>query len=189
MDRQPPDLSLAVGDGARRMTYAELADVRGISRASAERLVRRRKWPRQVGNDGVVRVIVPLTDARKPSNAAAVEGGQGGDVPRRISTPGQSADVPLTSPLISDPGQLRAVPRIIEVLKSAVDTLRAQLERERDRADLAEQRIGHLEVKIADAIGAERIASAEASVLRAELDRRREWKLLRRLRWAVRGDR
>ena len=90
---------------------------------------------------------------------------------------------------MSGPGQLRAVPRIIEVLKSAVDTLRAQLERERDRADLAEQRIGHLEVKIADAIGAERIASAEASVLRAELDRRREWKLLRRLRWAVRGDR
>jgi hypothetical protein len=38
-------------------------------------------------------------------------------------------------------------------------------------------------------IAAERIASAEASALRAELDRRGEWKLLRRLRWALRGDR
>ena len=52
------DISLAVGDGARRMTYAELAAVRGTSQASAERLVRRRGWPRQVGNDGVVRVLV-----------------------------------------------------------------------------------------------------------------------------------
>jgi hypothetical protein len=36
------------------MTYAELADFRGITAASAERLVRRRRWPRQVGNDSVV---------------------------------------------------------------------------------------------------------------------------------------
>ena len=59
------DISLAVGDGTRRMTYAELATVRGISALSAERLVRRRNWPRQVGNDGVVRVLVPLAEARK----------------------------------------------------------------------------------------------------------------------------
>jgi hypothetical protein len=55
------DISLAVGDGARRMTYAELATVRGISQASARRLVLRHHWPRQRGNDGIVRVTVPLT--------------------------------------------------------------------------------------------------------------------------------
>ena len=60
------DISLAVGDGARRMTYAELAAVRGISVSCAERLVRRRHWPRQVGNDGVVRIIVPLDETQKP---------------------------------------------------------------------------------------------------------------------------
>ena len=54
------NISLAVGDGARRMTYAELAAVWGTSQASAQRLVRRKHWPRQVGNDGVVRVLVPL---------------------------------------------------------------------------------------------------------------------------------
>jgi hypothetical protein len=53
------DISLAVGDGARRMTYAELAAVRGTSQASAERLVRRRHWPRQTGNDGVVGCLSP----------------------------------------------------------------------------------------------------------------------------------
>ena len=58
------DITLAVGDGARRMTYAELAAVRGISALSAERLVRRKHWSRQVGNDGVVRVLVPLTESR-----------------------------------------------------------------------------------------------------------------------------
>ena len=58
------DVSLAVGDGARRMTYAELAQAREISMASARRLVRRHAWARQVGNDGVIRIIVPLGQVR-----------------------------------------------------------------------------------------------------------------------------
>jgi hypothetical protein len=58
------DISLAAGDGARRKTYAELAQAREISLALARRLARRHHWPRQVGNDGVVRVIVPLRQVR-----------------------------------------------------------------------------------------------------------------------------
>ena len=54
------DITLAVGDGARRMTYAEIAEARGISLPSARRLVLRHHWPRQAGNDGIVRVTVPL---------------------------------------------------------------------------------------------------------------------------------
>jgi len=50
------DISLAVGDGARRMTYVELAEGREISLPSARRLVLRHRWPRQRGNDGIVRV-------------------------------------------------------------------------------------------------------------------------------------
>src|SRR3954451_3471787 len=46
-----------------RLTYAQLAEARGISRASAERLVRARKWPRILGNDGVAIVIVPSGEA------------------------------------------------------------------------------------------------------------------------------
>jgi len=41
------DISLAVDDGARRMTYAELAEARAISLSSARRLVLRHRWPRQ----------------------------------------------------------------------------------------------------------------------------------------------
>ena len=48
----------ASGDG-RWMTYAEIARLRGISKASAERLVFRRHWRRQQGNDRTLRVLVP----------------------------------------------------------------------------------------------------------------------------------
>jgi hypothetical protein len=57
---EPWDITLAVGDGARRMTYDELAQARGISLGSARQLSRRHRWPRQVGNDGIARVTVPL---------------------------------------------------------------------------------------------------------------------------------
>jgi hypothetical protein len=80
-------------------------------------------------------------------------------------------------------------------MKTALETLRMQLERERGRVDgaerraeNAERRIGELTTSLADAVGAERIAAGEASALRAELDRRRQWRLWRRLRWALRGD-
>jgi len=43
------DIGLAVGDGARRMTYGELAEAREISLPSARRLVLRHRWPRQKG--------------------------------------------------------------------------------------------------------------------------------------------
>jgi hypothetical protein len=77
------DITLAVGDGARRMTYAELAAVRGISPLSAQRLVRRKNWPRQVGNDGVVRVLVPLTEARKVDGTRRVA--SSGHPPRKVA--------------------------------------------------------------------------------------------------------
>ena len=125
------DISLAVGDGARRMTYAELAAVRGTSQPSAERLAR--GWPRQVGNDGVVRVLVPLTEARNISTSAA-----SGVAPVRLAasppaSPGQMAP--------DDKGHVRG-------LRGAIETLREQLakadqreESERRRAERAEHEL------------------------------------------------
>jgi hypothetical protein len=120
------DINLAVGDGSRRMTYAELAAVRGISVASAERLVRRRRWARQVGNDGVVRVLVPLAEARKRKPTALAD-----------TAPDNPADIrtsPQTSPLIAPD-----IPPIIRTLESAVAALREQLAAANARADRAEQ--------------------------------------------------
>jgi hypothetical protein len=53
-------MSQADSADGRWMTYEELAADRGISEASARRLVRRHKtWRRQADNRGIVRVFVP----------------------------------------------------------------------------------------------------------------------------------
>lgn len=99
----PPD--------TKRLTYAELGRLRGISRESAERLARRRKWPRVPGNDGVVRVDVPADWATlgAPDNPDDVRG-------RRVDP------VPA----------LRAA---VEELREQGRVLRDQLQREIARAD------------------------------------------------------
>ena len=158
------DISLAVVDGARRMTYAELAAVRGISKHAAETLVRRRKWLKQIGNDGVVRVLVPPDEAPR----------------RQRVTTNTDCDPPLSAPLIREV--------VGEAVAACIGPLTTQLERETIRAERAEyqleaerqrvedgrkridelqQRVDELHTDLADAVTAERIAAGEASALRA----------------------
>ena len=162
------DISLAVGAGARRMTYAELAAVRGISKHAAETLVRRRKWLKQIGNDGVVRVLVPPHEAplRRPR--------------RQRVTKSTDCDPPLSAPLIREV--------VGEAVGAYIGLLTAQLERETIRAERAErqleierqlvedgrkridelqQRVDQLHTDLADAVTAERIAAGEAAALQA----------------------
>lgn len=117
---------------ARRLTYAELGAVRGTSTASAERLVRRRGWQRTLGNDGIVRVTVPLEEARPAKQKASV-------TPRTVTPRTSSQTVtPRTS-------GADVMPRTsAEAFASAIDLLAQQLERERSRADRAEARITEL---------------------------------------------
>jgi len=124
------DITLAVGDGARRMTYAELAAVRGTSQASAERLVRRRGWPRQVGNDGVVRVLVPLTEARNISKPEA----SGAAPATAVLAPDKSGLAPVRSEVPppagpgQSPGQVAPDDRgHVRGLEGAIEALRDQL--------------------------------------------------------------
>src|SRR6516165_9212965 len=114
----PSDITLAVGDGARRMTYAELAAVRGTSQPSAERLERRRGWPRQVGNDGLVRVLVPLTEARNVSNSA--------DGTLAPATPQMAPD---------DRGHVRGLENAVEALQEQLEFANKSLIDERKRVD------------------------------------------------------
>lgn len=44
------------------MSYAEMAERLGIQVNSARKLTRRKKWHRTTGNDGTVRVHVPLDE-------------------------------------------------------------------------------------------------------------------------------
>ena len=63
-DREP-DRTADGENAARWMTFAELGAVRGISKASAIKLVRRHGWRRQRDNQGHVRALVPLTWAER----------------------------------------------------------------------------------------------------------------------------
>lgn len=150
------DISLAVGDGGRRMSYAELAQARSISLASARRLARRHHWPRQVGNDGVVRVIVPLGQVRtgpRPASEEAAETagfdglGQAQAGPPRTD-PGPAyamSDGTRPTPAADGPG---SGPGTDHPLAQAIEALREQLARERTRADRAEIAVDHLRSRI-----------------------------------------
>jgi outer membrane murein-binding lipoprotein Lpp len=57
-------------DGETRwLSYAELAKARGISKSSATRLAFRRRWARQIGNDGTARVAVPVRELEAAPDA------------------------------------------------------------------------------------------------------------------------
>jgi hypothetical protein len=136
----PSDISLAVGDGARRMTYAELAAVRGISLASARRLVIRHRWPRQAGNDGIVRVTVPLTALAKSRDSAGAGAAVDTVTPDSLSDATDTvtaSDVTLTDP-------------VTVTLTHALDVLREQLVIANGRADRAERQVDEMQTALAE---------------------------------------
>src|SRR3954469_12992060 len=136
------DITLAVGDGARRMTYAELAQARGISLTAARRLTLRHHWPKQMGNDGLVRVSVPLSALVKPRKSATNHG------------PTSDAVSPGNDTLS---GTETDTTRALRALESAVEGLREQLTVANQRADRAEHRIEELQAQLA--VAQERIAA------------------------------
>jgi hypothetical protein len=127
------------------MTKAELAAVRRISVASADRLARRMKWRKQPGNDGRARVLVPTDWSRPPKDGTE-------------SGPGQR---PKDGPTDNPTGNPSDISRISNAFEVALTVVRDQLavanrrteqiERERDalRADLAraEDRLREAEIE------------------------------------------
>ena len=174
------DISLAIGDGARRMTYAELAVVRGTSQPSAERLVRRRGWPRQVGNDGVVRVLVPLTEARNVSSSAG-----GALAPASAELAPDNREV-APAPVEADPGQLAPADRgHVRGLESAIEALQEQLQIANTQLNAERQRVDELLHQLGDAperdpgadpmtaIGIQTLSQA-VEMLRQDVERERD---------------
>ena len=156
------DITLAVGDGSRRMTYAELADARGISLPSARRLVLRHRWPRQRGNDGIVRVTVPLTAFEKAAETAGFR------VTTTDPTTSHATDT-VTSPTVATTDPMTVI---------AIDTLSQAVEFLREDLGIANRRIDELLVALADARTTAMISGNEAAALRtrlALLSERRPW--------------
>jgi hypothetical protein len=114
------------------MTKAQLAAVRRISVASADRLIRRQGWRKHPGNDGRARVLVP------PDWAASRLSGPT-DAPRANPTDYQPE---RPSVAVADPTDRAADPtditHAISALEAAVSTLNEQLAATLSRADQAE---------------------------------------------------
>jgi hypothetical protein len=143
MPSTPSDITLAVGDGARRMTYAELAQARSISVASARRLARRHQWARQVGNDGIVRVTVPLGQLRtvpgpKPEKPAETDDSVGLGQAQALShgtDPRTTESGPRPGPGTADPlaQAVEALREQLGIANRRIDELQAALREERRR--------------------------------------------------------
>jgi hypothetical protein len=168
----PADTS---SDG-RWLTYDELAALRGIDRTSARRLTTRLKWPRRPGNDGTVRILVPVRHLRPPRRTA--------DTP--ASTAADIATAPAVMPAVTNqtPADLSAV---IVPLKTAIDVLREQLAAANAGAGqalvLADQLTGQLadaEARARDATEAARIATDALNVARRAEEARKARGRLRR---------
>jgi len=168
-------------DGIRWVSYAELAELRGISKRSAARMAFRHGWARQKGNDGSARVAVPMADLEP--KAAATDGTMDGEASGTIDG--------------AIPGAGNGISKAISVLEAAVTELReraerdeAEIERERARADAAEAELRTAREKVAAAdakaetaesrvddlavqVGMLVEARARADLLQVEVDRAR----------------
>jgi hypothetical protein len=148
------------------MTYAELAEALGIGADSARNLVRRKRWSRQTGNDGLARVGVPveyITENAKP------------DVPSELP-----ADVPSDGGIV-----VTVLASHISRLERELETLKKDREAERDRL---ESEIETLRTNL----DAERIRAAQIEALNAviEAERKRSADLqAERDRWASQAER
>jgi hypothetical protein len=130
------------------LTYAELAEALKITPASANKLARRRRWPRVPGNDGKARVSVP-EDA----------------LVRRDILPDVSADSPPDSPLDVPP--VSPPDKLIKALEAHVETLKAHLAAAEARIDKQADDLVAYDTAYAAGLAAER-ARVEAERAKAE---------------------
>jgi hypothetical protein len=169
----------------RWVTYDELGRIRGIGRESAVKLVQRKRWRRVRGNDGEARVYVP-SDWLLPIKAAP-------DDASPDDSPHDPPDIPrIMAALEATIGSLTVraeraeaeADRTIAALKDA----RERGDRERTRADHAEQRAREVEAALAAEQAARTKAEGEAAALRQTDQERRARGVMARLKAAWRGE-
>ena len=150
------------------LTYDEIAERLGIERESARQQVKRKRWARQNGNDGKVKIAVPeevLSDKSEAGTVAGTDPAQGpGHVPAQVPEPEPGVSVVLTRHIerletqldealkrASDRDQIAAQR---DLITAQVETLNGILEIERkrigeiaQRADEARQRADDLRIE------------------------------------------
>lgn len=124
------------------LTYAELAEALGITPASAKRLAIRRGWPKQLGNDGKARVMVPLERLERPvpddttSDDAGEATGDAPSVTTGDDTSGDTRDArALIAFLEARVTELGEEAKELRPKAARADVLEALLEAERRRAE------------------------------------------------------
>jgi hypothetical protein len=181
------------GDDTVRLSYAELAQARGVTLGAARRMVHRHKWPKQVGNDGLSRISVSTTFLTKSDHDTP-------DVTHDVDADIADHVVPDVTP---DSAELQVVDLeeaitafasvardaindvttdVILPLREAITSLRVQLDAERDRADRAEGQAREADNRAREAEG--RVQKLQEQ-LQAEMIEHRQvvTLLLRRRSW------
>jgi len=118
-----------------RVTYAELAQARGVSIAAARKLTLRHRWSKQIGNDGLTHVLVPVSFMED----------SGRDMAPAFDDAVIEAIAEATT--VSVTGALPDLRTVLPSLQEAITTLRVELDEQRDRADRAEKRVQELEAR------------------------------------------
>jgi hypothetical protein len=140
----------------RWLTYIEASELLGISPEAVRALARRQKWPRQRPNaiGQPVRLLVPPDRARPP-----VSNGQSDAQPVTANGHAQATQRSTTvtadghdqrSTMVTANGHDESVREAVRALGDAISSLGAQLIRERERADRAEQRAEAAEGRVAE---------------------------------------
>jgi len=153
-DRTGDSQADSAADG-RWLTFAELSQLRGISKTAAMKLVSRHGLRRQKNNKGQVRALVPLAwvadaDTREPNSAA--------DMSRAIRA-FDSAIATLHQQLVRETGRTEAAERARTALTVQLAQAEAGRAAERSRAEADRE--------------ARTRAEAEAVALRVQLDQAR----------------
>lgn len=138
----------------RTLTYDELAALLRRSPEATRQLVRRRRWRRTLGNDGKMRVTVPVEALE------AEEATEGADV---VPTGGEA--VPILA-LASSSHSSNVAPDVGAILSGYIQRLEAELEALREERDTVKS-----ERDTAQA--AERTLALQLAGLRAALDAER----------------
>jgi hypothetical protein len=135
----------------RWCSYRELAEVWNVAPLAAKARVRRAGWRRQMGNDGAVRVEVPVeTLAPAPTTLAPTD--------RATPPPTPEPASPLNDPVVA---------ALLAELREERDKARAEAEAWRGKVGELRERIARLE---GEAAGLRATAIADVATARAEVE-------------------